>query len=360
MRAALDRASEVFSDRPWTVAGLLVFGVVFGVVLRGATADDATVVTQPTAGTPEEVEEPSGRGTKSDDTKSRKPREKPQPAPGAEGAARAIDEYQQSLNGVQVGAVILPLSGKGAFAGGALESGPPWSVMKVPAAAAYLNFRRDSKNASSGQATLTSNDLELALVQSDNLGIRRPVQEMIKAEGPERTAARINAMLDEGGASGIRISSQLDPSIDSLELGTGTWRLGEAAEWFRQLQVGAGCLGLTEDDRVYLLSLLEDAPSALPWGAAAALGAEDFALKPGWGASTAYTTEQLVIVGNGDAGEAYPSANDGYVMAIMAQVPGTAESSFEAGKKYLEEMAELISESMGVPSGTAGDLSGSC
>lgn len=271
---------------------------------------------------------------------------------GFAGIKGAIDDYDASLSdGSQVGVVVTSLDGSEVVSGGSVSAGQPWSVMKVPAAAAFLNFKKEQEGTESGVAAMpegssSREDLGLALVQSDNLGIRRPIQEMIEVEGAESAAARINQSLAAGGISSVSISPEIDPEIDSLDIGTGVWSLSEAAEWFRRLQSAGSCVGLAEDDRIFILRQLRAAATALPWGAAAAVDPATIALKPGWGDSGGtYTTEQAVIVGGGDEADGFVSEPGGYVMVLMAQVPSSG-GAFETGQAHLQEMAELVSREL--------------
>jgi hypothetical protein len=84
------------------------------------------------------------------------------------------------------------------------------------------------------------------------------------------------------------------------------------------------------------------------------------ALKPGWGASDVYTTEQLVIVGDGGPDDDFANRDGGYVVALMAQVPGADEGAFEAGQQHLAELSRRIDSAMGSPTATSSDIPGSC
>jgi hypothetical protein len=358
-----DRIFEVLArvrENPLPALAALAVGLALGFAVRGFSSSDEqaahAVVKRESA--PQHVSKPQRKS------------QEPAPAaadaaPPADTAARvaaaldAVESYADEQSAARVGAAIEPLDGSvQPLLAGTVSSGRPWSVMKVPTAAAYLNFRRDGAGATSGESTIPSGSPEreglgLALVESDNLAIRRRVQEMIAAQGAPGTAGAINAMLVNGGAR-PQISPQLDPSIDSLQLGTGDWDLHEAVHWFRELQVGSGqCLGLAADDRDFILRQLRAAPSALPWGAASVLDHGDIALKPGWGAyGSDYTVEQVVIVGNGSEAEGFPSLSGGYAMALMAIVPSSDPGALGEGQHQLGELAQLVEGAMGSPGPT--------
>jgi hypothetical protein len=277
-------------------------------------------------------------------------------------AMAAVQAYAEEQSGAQVGAALTPLDGSVATAfAGTVAGGRPWSTMKVPTAAAYLNFKREAAGAASGEETIPTGttpreDLGNALVNSDNLAIRHRIQEMIGSLQASGAAGAINRMLEAGGAR-PQIQPVIDPSIDSLQIGTGEWTLVEAANWFRRLQVGAECLGLAPADRTFILKQLRAAPTALHWGAAAALDDSHIALKPGWGSDgSRYTVEQAVIVGNGeeDEAEGFPSLAGGYVMVLMAILPSSDPSAFPEGQGQLATLAKIIAEKMGTPGPGAG------
>lgn len=356
-----ERIRDVLSrvrERPWPALLALFVGLLLGLGLRDVTSPSSSEQPQSASAQPKQVSKP--RSTK---PQVQKPASKPAPEPApvntserVTAALGAVEDYAAEQSGAHVGAAIMPLdSSAEPGLAGTVSAGRPWSVMKVPTAAAYLNFKRDSEGAASGESTIAPGSPEreglgLALVQSDNLAIRRRVQEMIDAQGPEATAAAINAMLTNGYAN-PQISSRIDPTINSLQLGTGNWDLREAARWFRQLQVGSGqCLGLAQDDRVFLLRQLRAAPDALPWGAAEALDHSDIALKPGWGSyGSDYTVEQVVIVGNGSEADGFPSLSGGYVMALMAVLPSSDPGAFSEGQQQLAGLAAAIDDEMGSP-----------
>jgi hypothetical protein len=337
----------------------IIAGLLLGLAVRGLTASDSTNSAQKRlqkalAATP--------TATRSHEPKHRhvmppaSGATRPSGSAGIPAALTAVDQYSAS-NGASVGIALVPLDRSVPVqTAGNVASGHPWSTMKVPAAAAYLNFKAESAGASSGEETIPSGsqpreDLGNALVNSDNVAIRHRIQEMLAALGRQRTADSINAVLENGGAH-AQIQPVIDPSIDSLQIGTGEWTLEEAAEWFRRLQVGNGaCLGIAPADRTFLLKQLHAAPEALHWGAAAALPGDDFALKPGWGSEgSTYTVEQAVIVGSKDDEESeYPSLADGYVMVLMTQLSSASPGAFTEGQHELEELAELVSQSMGTP-----------
>jgi hypothetical protein len=356
LRERLHSAVERMGERPGPVVLALAIGVLAGLGVRGVASSDETSPSPP---------EPIGRVARAAPEPPRreaKPAPKPATATAPDMADRvsaavsAIRSYAAGQGDVRVGAAIVPLDGSLAptFAG-TVSAGRPWSVMKVPTAAAYLNFKRERGGAVSGEATIPPGSPEReslgsALVQSDNIAIRHRVQEMIAADGPAATASAINAMLIAGGAQ-PQVSAAIDPSIDSLQIGTGEWALDEAATWFRHLQVGSGqCLGLAQDDRVFLLRQLRAAPEALHWGAAASLDNSEIALKPGWGSyGSLYTVEQAVIVGNGSEEDGFPSLRGGYVMVLMAVLPSSDASALTEGQQRLAELAELIDQKMGSP-----------
>lgn len=359
---------EAIARRPGPALLALLAGVGGGLLIRGALLSDG--------------ERASGVAVHTDPpprtTTPQQPQQKPRPAPSAprpsrenasgriSAALRAV-ERQAGQAEIGLGAAIAPLDGSlPPLSAGTVAAGKPWSVMKVPAAAAYLEFKRRSAGATSGEETIPSGSPEReglgeALVQSDNLAIRRRVQEMIAAQGPGPTATAINTMLANGGSE-PQISPAIDPSINSLRLGTGNWRLDEAAQWFQRLQAGASCVGIAEDDRVFILRQLRAAPSALSWGAASVLDNSQIALKPGWGAEGGeYTVEQLVIVGNGSEAAGFPTLRGGYVMALMAVLPSSDPGAFEAGQGELAQLASAIEEEMGTPGpGTAAGGGESC
>lgn len=352
---------EAIARRPGPALLALAAGLGAGLLIRAALPSGSEQASTVAARTEPAQQAPSRQQPKP------KPQPKPQPKPSAPASSRgdassripaaldAVERYAGQASGARVGAAIAPLDGSmPPLSAGTVAAGKPWSVMKVPAAAAYLDFKRRAAGAASGEETIPKGSPEReglgeALVQSDNLAIRRRVQEMIDAQGPGPTAAAINTMLANGGSE-AQISSRIDPSIDSLQLGTGNWRLDEAAQWFQRLQIGSDCLGIAEDDRVFILRQLRAAPSALSWGAASVLDQGQIALKPGWGADGAdYTVEQLVIVGNGSEAAGFPTLSGGYAMALMAVVPSSSPGAFEAGQRQLAGLAAEIEEQMGTP-----------
>jgi hypothetical protein len=338
----------------------LAIGLAAGLLVRDATSAESKPA--PAQRSRSRVAGESQRRVES--TPSRPPQAKhsaaPRPSDTATRMSRAlaaVQAYASDQSGVQVGAAIVPLDGSTPVGlAGTVERGQPWSTMKVPAAAAYLNFKRDSEGANSGEETIPTGttareDLGNALVNSDNIAIRHRIQEMIQSLGVDGAASAINNMLAAGGAA-AQIEPVLDPSIKSLQIGTGEWSLEEAATWFRRLQIDAGCLGLAPDDRKFLLRQLRAAPTVLRWGAAAVLDDSNIALKPGWGSEgSRYTVEQVVIVGNGKEEEAvgFPSFEGGYVMVLMAVLPSSNPSALVEGQRHLAALAKAISQKMGPP-----------
>jgi len=367
LRNAFDRAVA----RPGPVVLALAIGLAAGLLVRGATSaeSNSTPVRQRGDGVAAE-----GR-RQTESTPSPAPKPKPDIASAQSTEARvsramsAVQAYADAQSGIQVGAAVVPLDGSaGIGLAGTLERGQPWSTMKVPAAAAYLNFKREAAHASSGEETIPPGttpreDLGNALVNSDNVAIRHRIQDMIHSLGVDGAAQAINGMLAAGGAA-AQIEPVLDPSIESLQIGTGEWSLVEAAIWFRRLQVGASCLGLAPADRKFLLKQLRAAPEALHWGAATVLDNSSIALKPGWGSDDSrYTVEQVVIVGNGEEEEAegFPSLEGGYVMVLMAVLPSSDPAALTEGQGQLAALAKLIAPKMGTPGPNAeGEGSSPC
>lgn len=358
MQGAFARAM----DRPGPVLLALAIGIVAGLLIRDATsAESKSTPAQRQRGT---IAAEIQRRIESTPSPPPKAKRSASPAQGsiATRVNRAITAVQayasdQSQSGIGVGAAIVPLDGSVPIAvAGTVERGQPWSTMKVPAAAAYLNFKRDAAGASSGEETIPTGttpreDLGNALVNSDNIAIRHRIQEMIRSLGAGGAAEAINSTLAAGGAA-AQIEPVLDPSIKSLQIGTGEWSLEEAATWFRRLQVDAGCLGLAAADRKFLLKQLRAAPSALHWGAASVLDNSNIALKPGWGSEgSRYTVEQVVIVGNGaeEEAEGFPSLEGGYVMVLMVVLPSSDPDALINGQAHLAKLAEAIAERMGTP-----------
>ena len=356
----LRNAFEKAVARPGPVVLALAIGLAAGLLVRSATSAESKPT--PTERHRAPIVRKESRPTKP--ASPSQPKEDLIAAPTrGDIAARmgraltAVQAYAEEQGDVRIGAAIAPLDGSAlATAAGTLDRGRPWSTMKVPAAAAYLNFKREAAHASSGEETIPPGstpreDLGNALVNSDNIAIRHRIQEMIGSLQASGAAEAINSMLQAGEAL-PQIQAVIDPSIDSLQIGTGEWTLVEAATWFRRLQVSAECLGLAPADRKFILKQLRAAPTALHWGAATELDNSNIALKPGWGAEgSQYTVEQAVIVGNGEEEEAegFPSLEGGYVMVLMAVLPSSDPAALAEGQGHLAALAKAIDQKMGTP-----------
>jgi len=348
------RALDTIRARPRPGVTALVTGLLGGVLLGTATLGSSAtpVAERPASASSDdpvslndakfpEVE----RESEGDDTPSREPA-----ARGPAAAAAAVDEYEAEA-GVSVGAVVLPFDGETANAGGSLRTVQAWSAMKVPVAAAYLDFLRAKAGAPSGDAVMSPErreNLRSALVESTNESIREPVKDMVKALGSDGAAQQINGMLELGGVSGSPVGSAPDPEIGgSLPIGEAQWDLVEAANFYRSLQ--QGCLDLAAEDRAFLLRQIRAAPQALGWGAGEVFPHESIAYKPGWGPSPdGFVASQFVLVGVNEQGD---GARGGYVAAIAVKLGG---GDLEAAKPHLRALAERIQSTMGVPGGSAG------
>ena len=191
-------------ERPAPVLLALMIGLAAGLLVRGATSAES---------------KPARTGRQPAPIASEKSRPAP-PAPTPKPkrdiiaapergdiAARmgralaAVQAYAEEQGSVRIGAAIVPLDGSAlATAAGTVEGGRPWSTMKVPAAAAYLNFKREAAQANSGEETIPTGtaareDLGNALVNSDNVAIRHRIQDMIHSLGVSGAAEAINSML---------------------------------------------------------------------------------------------------------------------------------------------------------------------
>jgi hypothetical protein len=254
-------------------------------------------------------------------------------------AARALDELARRERG-EVGYALAPLGEGDLVAGGELREGQAWSAIKVPLAAAFLTFRRETRRAASGSEGLSRSDSQLirtALTRSSNKAAKRMFRLMAGAGDDASARARVEATLRKGGDERTRTAP--DPR-GATELGATSWRIEDALGWYREL--ARGCL-LPQADTDLLLGHMRQVVPAQRWGAPAAVDpGTPVAFKSGWGPSRelVWFHEQFAIVGRGE---------EAYVIGLMARPTVRAEStddrrSFRAGRKLITRAARAAHE----------------
>ena len=242
-------------------------------------------------------------------------------------AGLAVGSFDRDTPG-RYGVVIAPLAGGRPVAFGGLRSGQAWSAIKVPLAAAYLDWRRRIARARHGSSVLRPGErarLRVLLTRSDNDAARALFRSMSAVEGQRGARLLMERMLRRAGDRRTRVASPF---------GTTHWRLDDAALFFAAL--GRGCL-LTGVDTDTLLGLMRSVIPEQRWGIPAAAGSVPVAFKGGWGQDSRdrWLVEQFAIVGGGDSAR---------VVGLMTQLDegGTTLAAFARATAAADRVARLV------------------
>jgi hypothetical protein len=259
--------------------------------------------------------------------------------------AGPIRAYEERAPG-QLGIAAAPVNDGGVLTCGTLQGGRAWSLIKVPLLAAFLAWRRSTKEASDGASLLSRQERRLAedaIERSSNLAARRLFAIMAIDLGLDGARHELQRIMEAAGDTETTVAATVDPATGVTSLGTTEWGLVEALRFFRHLARGRL---LSPSDTAYVLDLMRRVSPPDRWGIADAVPpTAPLAFKGGWGPEPdlRWLVRQVAVVGEGDSAS---------VLAVMVKpdlrAPTRADlRSFEAGKRLLRATAEIVTNRLG-------------
>jgi hypothetical protein len=261
-------------------------------------------------------------------------------------ALRAPLEQYSEQAPAEIGIAVAPVRDGPTVAVGELRSGRASSVMKVPLIVAFLNWRREAREAADGASLLRHHErrfAEAAITRSSNVAARRLHTLMAISLGAAGARHEVEKTLRAARDTRTTLPSRVNSATGLVEIGTTTWRLTDALGFFRQLARGSL---LPPSDTAYVMALLRDIDEKDRWGVADAFPPDTaLAFKGGWGrqADQRWLVEQVAVVGGDESA---------YVLAVMAKpsfrvASGADLRPFYAGQRLVREAAAAVAEWMG-------------
>jgi beta-lactamase class A len=243
-------------------------------------------------------------------------------------ARRSFARLQASLPG-PVGVAIAPLDGGPVRELGSAQRGHAWSTMKVPVIVAYLNRLGVAEHMPD---ELDDTDIELAIEQSDNEAVNAVFSRLETLDGGLVAASEAIERELRGSGDNLTVVNTIPNEDGFSTFGQTEWSLSASALFYRAL--ARGCL-TTKADASWILKLMSRITPVQRWGAGEAGVPRGIrlAFKGGWGpqATGAYLVRQTAIIGAGSSG---------YVLAALAEPPGTGSVSFQVGQAMLTKAAK--------------------
>lgn len=201
--------------------------------------------------------------------------------------------------------------------------------MKVPVIVAYLNRLSVAGHTPD---EVDDTDIELAIEQSDNEAVNAIFSRLETLDGGLVAASEAIERELRSSGDNLTVVNTIPNESGFSTFGQTEWSLSASALFYRAL--ARGCL-TTKADTSRILTPMSRITSVQRWGAGEA-GVPPgirLAFKGGWGpqATGAYLVRQTAIIGAGSSG---------YVLAVLADPPGTGSVSFQAGQTMLTETAK--------------------
>jgi hypothetical protein len=250
------------------------------------------------------------------------------------GAATSFQQLAASLPG-RIELAVTPLGSGPSDVLGSNEAAHGWSTTKVPVLVALLHAR--------GSEGLTSQEqswAQAAITESDNQSVLGLFGDLERLKGGLAGASEyIDSVLRASGDQETVVATAPPPPGAVTTFGQTEWSPGEAAKFFRALDLG--CL-LPSSQTSYVLGLMRNIEPSESWGLGSA-GFSSVAFKGGWGPeSGGYLVRQSGIID--------PGSLSGAAVAIVASAP-----SFSAGTDMLTRTASWLNHHLALtPHASAG------